>query len=213
MRKVVRQIDRGRTGDVRQGQVEEEKVEGVALDLGDRPNEIRLSDDFEGTTARAGENSADFICNVDVIFDEKDADEFFIGTDVFAMRKAIRRQREWEGTLANRAADALGAIKMVQSFRREELEIGRFGAQNKGSLKTGVKAARFEAKIRWGSELSVAVVTAAAWAFRKAPKALRFTTGSFVLAGVGLHLTGLGVALDDDALDRFATGPWVESHG
>lgn len=44
--------------------------------------------------------------------------------------------------------------------------------------------------------LGVAVATAAAWAFRKAPKALRFTTGSVVLAGVGLHLIGLGVALD-----------------
>lgn len=76
------------------------------------------------------------------------------------MRKAIREQREWEGTLANRAADALGAIKMVKSFRREELEVGRFGTQNKGSLKTGVKAARFEAKLRWGSEISVALATA-----------------------------------------------------
>lgn len=77
------------------------------------------------------------------------------------MRQAIRRQREWEGTLANRASDALGAIKMVQSFGREEVEVGRFGSQNKGSLKTGVKAARFEAKLRWGSELSVALATAA----------------------------------------------------
>jgi hypothetical protein len=109
MRKVVRQIDRGRTGDVRQGQVEEEKVEGVALDLGDRPNEIRLSDDFEGTTARAGENSADFICNVDVIFDEKDADEFFIGTDVFAMRKAIRKfSTAAHRRLLGKGPDALG---------------------------------------------------------------------------------------------------------
>jgi len=41
-----------------------------------------------------------------------------------------------------------------------------------------------------------AIAAAAAWAFHKAPKTLRFTTGSFVLAGVGLHLTGLTIALD-----------------
>jgi ATP-binding cassette subfamily B protein/subfamily B ATP-binding cassette protein MsbA len=76
------------------------------------------------------------------------------------MKQAIRRQRDREGDIATIASEALGAIKVVQGFRREDHEVGRFTVENKRSLRTGMKAARLEAKLRWLAELTVAVVTA-----------------------------------------------------
>jgi ABC-type multidrug transport system fused ATPase/permease subunit len=76
------------------------------------------------------------------------------------MRNAIRRQREREGEIASIASEVLGAIKIVQGFRREEYEVDRFTVQNKRSLRTGLKASRLEAKFRWYSEITVAVVVA-----------------------------------------------------
>jgi ATP-binding cassette subfamily B protein len=76
------------------------------------------------------------------------------------MRKAIRRQREREGDIASIASEVLGAIKVVQGFHREQHEVDRFNLQNRRSLRTGLKAARLEAKLRWYAEVTVAVVTA-----------------------------------------------------
>jgi ABC-type multidrug transport system fused ATPase/permease subunit len=76
------------------------------------------------------------------------------------MKQAIREQREREGHLATIAAEVLGAIRVVQGFRREPYEIERFGSQNKRSVRVGLKAARLEAKLRWLAEVAVAVVTA-----------------------------------------------------
>ena len=76
------------------------------------------------------------------------------------MRKAIRRQRDREGDIATLAGEMLGAIKVVQGFRGEERELQRFTVQNKRSLRTGLKATRLEAKLRWFAEVTVAVVTA-----------------------------------------------------
>jgi ATP-binding cassette subfamily B protein/subfamily B ATP-binding cassette protein MsbA len=76
------------------------------------------------------------------------------------MRAAIRRQREREGDIASIAAEALGAIRVVQGFRREQHEIDRFSVENKRSIHTGLKAARLEARFRWHAEITVAVVTA-----------------------------------------------------
>ncbi len=80
------------------------------------------------------------------------------------LKQAIRKQRKREGRLATIASESLGAIKVVQGFHRESYEIERFGAQNKQSLRSGVRAARVEAKLRWGAELAVAVVTALVFA-------------------------------------------------
>ena len=77
------------------------------------------------------------------------------------MRAAVRRQREREGQLATMASEVLGAIRVVQGYRREEHEIARFSAENTRSLRTGLKAARLEARLRWYAEITVAVVTAA----------------------------------------------------
>jgi ATP-binding cassette, subfamily B, bacterial len=76
------------------------------------------------------------------------------------MRAAIRRQREREGDIASIAAEVLGAIRVVQGFRREQHEIDRFSVENKRSIRTGLKAARLEARFRWHAEITVAVVTA-----------------------------------------------------
>lgn len=76
------------------------------------------------------------------------------------MKRAIRQQREREGHLATLAAEALGAIRVVQGFRRERDEIKRFGGVNRRDQRSGVKAARFEAELKWSSELAVAIVTA-----------------------------------------------------
>lgn len=76
------------------------------------------------------------------------------------MREAIRQQRRREGDLASVAADALGAIKVVQGFRLERQELARFGGANSRSLRQGVRAARLEAKLKWASEVAVGLVTA-----------------------------------------------------
>lgn len=76
------------------------------------------------------------------------------------MRAAIRQQREREGDIASMASETLGAIRVVQGFRREQHEIDRFSSENRRSLRTGLKAARLEARLRWYAEITVAVVTA-----------------------------------------------------
>ncbi len=76
------------------------------------------------------------------------------------MKLAMKQQREREGNLTTIATEVLGAIKVVQGFHQEESEVGRFGSQNKDSLRSGLKATRLEAKLKWASDLSVALVTA-----------------------------------------------------
>ncbi len=83
-----------------------------------------------------------------------------VGTYQRPMKKAIRRQREREGAMATIASEVLGAIKVVQGFRREDHEVSRFRAESKRSVRVGLKASRLEAKLRWYSEVAVAVMTA-----------------------------------------------------
>jgi len=77
------------------------------------------------------------------------------------MRKAIRKQREREGHLATLASEALGAIRVVQGFGRERREVRRFGGANRRDMRSGMKASRYEAKLRWAADLAVSAVTAA----------------------------------------------------
>ncbi|HSF33946.1 MAG TPA: ABC transporter ATP-binding protein [Candidatus Tectomicrobia bacterium] len=84
----------------------------------------------------------------------------FLRTYRRPMKEAMRKQREREGRLATIASEVLGAIKVVQGFRREGYEVARFGTQNKKSLRSGLRAARLEAKLNWATELAVATVTA-----------------------------------------------------
>ena len=76
------------------------------------------------------------------------------------MRRAIRKQREREGHLATMASESLGAIRVVQGFRGEKREIKRFGGASRRDVRSGLKASRFEAKLKWSAELSVALITA-----------------------------------------------------
>src|SRR5688500_8319495 len=77
------------------------------------------------------------------------------------MRSAIRQQRQQEGTIATTVAESLGAARLVQALGLEEQEVRRLSGANRRSVKEGVKAARIEAKLRWGSDLAVGMVTAA----------------------------------------------------
>jgi ABC-type multidrug transport system fused ATPase/permease subunit len=76
------------------------------------------------------------------------------------MRRAIRKQREREGHLATLASESLGAIRVVQGFRGEKREIKRFGGASRRDVRSGLKASRYEAKLRWAAELSVSLITA-----------------------------------------------------
>jgi len=78
----------------------------------------------------------------------------------FPMKQAMRKQRVREGHLTSLASEVLGAIKVVQGFHQEQNEVKKFSNQNKNSLKSGLKATRLEAKLKWASELAVASVTA-----------------------------------------------------
>ncbi len=81
------------------------------------------------------------------------------------LRDAIRKQRRREGHLASVAAESLGAFQVVQGFRRERDEVKRFGSANRKSLRSGVRAARLEAKMHWASEVAIGLATAAVIAF------------------------------------------------
>lgn len=76
------------------------------------------------------------------------------------MRQAIRKQREREGHLASMATESLSAIKMVQGFRGEKHEVRRFGGANRKDMRSGLKASRMEAKLKWAAELSISLITA-----------------------------------------------------
>ena len=76
------------------------------------------------------------------------------------MRQAIRKQRAREGALATAAAEALGAIRVVQAFGREKSEVKRFGKAAAKSLRSGLKAARMEAKLTFASEAGIGIAMA-----------------------------------------------------
>jgi ATP-binding cassette subfamily B protein len=77
------------------------------------------------------------------------------------MKQAVRRQRQREGHMSTIAAEALGAIRVVQGFRRERHEIKRFGSENRRGLRDGLRGARLEARLRWSVDVIVAIVVAA----------------------------------------------------
>lgn len=77
------------------------------------------------------------------------------------MARAAKEQRRREGNLATLAAETLGAIRVVQGLRREKAEVKRFGGANRKSQRNEIKLARYEAKLRWATELAVASATCA----------------------------------------------------
>jgi len=71
------------------------------------------------------------------------------------IRIVSKKQRRREGSLANQAAEMLGAVQVVQALSLEDEFAAGFVAQSEGSLREGVKAKRLSARL----ERTVDVIT------------------------------------------------------
>jgi ATP-binding cassette, subfamily B, bacterial len=76
------------------------------------------------------------------------------------IQKVARRQRKREGAMAAVAAEAMGAIKVVQALSLEERLEQSFSSQNQESLKEGAQAQRLSAGLERTVEVLVAIATA-----------------------------------------------------
>ena len=62
------------------------------------------------------------------------------------IKGASRRARKLEGILASRAGEVLGAVRLVQSFTREDFEDERFSRQSSSTAAANLEAARLQAQ-------------------------------------------------------------------
>jgi ATP-binding cassette subfamily B protein len=76
------------------------------------------------------------------------------------IRKVARKQRKREGEIGATAAEAIGSIKVIQSLSLEEVQQQTFTAQNRASLKEGVKAKRLSARLVGTVDVLIAIGTA-----------------------------------------------------
>lgn len=76
------------------------------------------------------------------------------------IRTVAREQRQREGAMAATAAEAIGAIKVVQALSLEETLQDAFSSQNQKSLKEGVRGKRLSAKMERTVDVIVAIGTA-----------------------------------------------------
>lgn len=76
------------------------------------------------------------------------------------IRTVAREQRKREGALAANAAEALGAIRVVQAFGLEEQLENHFSAQDRKNLKEGARSARLSASLERGVDLFIGASTA-----------------------------------------------------
>ena len=72
----------------------------------------------------------------------------------------VREHRKRDGALAATAAEAIGAIKLVQALNLGALQEKAFANQNKKSLKQGAKAQRLAAALERKVEFILAIATA-----------------------------------------------------
>jgi ATP-binding cassette subfamily B protein len=72
----------------------------------------------------------------------------------------VREHRKRDGALAATAAEAIGAIKLVQALNLGALQEKAFASQNKKSLKQGAKAQRLAAALERKVEFILAIATA-----------------------------------------------------
>ena len=72
----------------------------------------------------------------------------------------VREHRKRDGALAATAAEAIGAIKLVQALNLGSLQEKAFARQNKKSLKQGAKAQRLAAALERKVEFILAIATA-----------------------------------------------------
>ena len=75
------------------------------------------------------------------------------------IRANSRKQRKREGQVAALMQEALAAAAVVQLHGAEDREQERFDAANRRSLKQGLRATRFEARMNRGVELALAGAT------------------------------------------------------
>jgi ATP-binding cassette subfamily B protein len=76
------------------------------------------------------------------------------------LQKVARDQRQREGALAATAAEAIGAIKVVQALSLEGTLESTFARQNKKSFKEGVKGKRLSARLERTVDVLTAIGTA-----------------------------------------------------
>lgn len=76
------------------------------------------------------------------------------------IRTVAREQRKREGALAANAAEALGAIRVVQAFGLEQQLENHFSTQDRKNLKEGARSARLSASLERGVDLFIGASTA-----------------------------------------------------
>ena len=76
------------------------------------------------------------------------------------IQSVVREHRKRDGALAATAAEAIGAIKLVQALDLGALQEKAFARQNKKSLKQGAKAQRLAAALERKVEFILAIATA-----------------------------------------------------
>jgi ATP-binding cassette subfamily B protein len=76
------------------------------------------------------------------------------------VREVSRVQRQREGAMAATASEAIGAIKNVQALSLERLFSQSFAAENRRSVKDGVKATRLIARLERTVDVLIATATA-----------------------------------------------------
>jgi ATP-binding cassette subfamily B protein len=76
------------------------------------------------------------------------------------IQSVVREHRKRDGALAATAAEAIGAIKLVQALNLGSLQEKAFARQNKKSLKQGAKAQRLAAALERKVEFILAIATA-----------------------------------------------------
>jgi ATP-binding cassette subfamily B protein len=76
------------------------------------------------------------------------------------IQSVVREHRKRDGALAATAAEAIGAIKLVQALDLASLQEKAFARQNKKSLKQGAKAQRLAAALERKVEFILAIATA-----------------------------------------------------
>ncbi len=77
-----------------------------------------------------------------------------------AITSASRSTRKGEGRLVGDAAEALGAIRVVQAYGLQDTIATGFAAGNRQSLKAGIKARTYAARLERSTDLLVGLATA-----------------------------------------------------
>jgi ATP-binding cassette subfamily B protein len=86
----------------------------------------------------------------------------FIVASIYTTQRiqtVARTQRKREGAMAAKAAEAIGAIKVVQTLSLQTMLEGAFAKQNKKSLKEGAQTQKLSAGLERTVEILVAIAT------------------------------------------------------